>query len=116
MLSVMIEIPEFNWSGDKKKIEIRDPEVIRIVFHLASLMRTDFTTAVMRVLTTSTDRVIAEERLTRERLAAPFGGISTTVPTTPPPPPLQHQTPELPSVVNEVPAPSKPKRSGADLI
>lgn len=64
-----IEIPEFGWVGDKKKIEIRGERLIRDIFELATVMETDFTAATLRVLRTSVRRVIDEERGVNQRLA-----------------------------------------------
>lgn len=64
-----IEIPEFGWVGNKKKIEIRGERLIRDIFELATVMETDFTAATLRILRTSVRRVIDEERGVNHRLA-----------------------------------------------
>ena len=64
-----IEIPEFGWVGNKKKIEIRGERLIRDIFELATVMETDFTAATLRILRTSVRRVIDEERGVNQRLS-----------------------------------------------
>lgn len=86
----MIEIPDHDWVGDKKKVELRNEEVIQDIFKLATLMRTDFTAALNRVLTTSTKRVILEEQAMRQRLSTPFypHQVPPSIATSDAPPPL----------------------------
>lgn len=67
--AMSIEIPEFGWVGDKKKIEIRGERLIRDIFELAAVMETDFTAATLRILRTSIRRVIDEERGVNQRLS-----------------------------------------------
>lgn len=102
-----IEIPEFGWVGDKKKIEIRGERLIRDIFELATVMETDFTAATLRILRTSVRRVIDEERGVNQRLAnsVPIPLSSTNNSSLPQPCSLEQKVDR-----------TQTHKSGADLI
>jgi hypothetical protein len=117
-----INIPEFGWSGNQKKIEIRDEKLIRQIFEYAGLIGTDFTEALRRTLTLALPVIIENERLSRERLAACFRSSSESVPFTPSAPqtiapaPVPVSAPEPIYQYQEPAKAPKKKVSAADLI
>jgi hypothetical protein len=122
-----IHIPEAGWSGNQKKVEIRDEKIIRAVFQYAELIGTDFTEAMRRALLISLPLVIENEKLAQARLAACFTEPNNFLTT-----PTHHQIPQAKEQLDDltIPAPniysvaatapaksSKPKpRSAGDLI
>lgn len=109
----LIEIPEHGWSGTYKKVELRHRhrDLISQLFELAELLGCDFNSAALRVLQTSTRRVIEEERGVNSRLAMPFSSVQ---PSHPSPPPASNFVPVEP--ISQPSPSSSNARSGADLI
>ena len=127
MMSSMIEVPEYGWRGDVKKVQFggskahaqQDETIIRLTFEYARLLGSDFTEAMRRALYLTLPVVIHQERKSREDLANYFGGTTQAVAQVVPPPPQLPPMPihEGPGSLTEV-EPSKPRssKSGADLI
>lgn len=126
MMSSMIEVPEYGWSGEAKKVQFggnkanaaRDEQIIRLTFEYASLLGSDFTEAMRRALHLALPLVLHQERQAQEELAKRFGMMVTPNPTPiAQPPSIPSPPPNIAPTETIVPPKSnQSKRSGADLI